>query len=127
VHDALGGEIDGVIALGFACSESAAELEALAKLRTFINLTTNAGPLSESANIVVPVAAFAETEGTFVNEKGMHQRFTQAIPAPGAIQPAWLTLLAIAEVMQKPIALRTLAEIRALLDSKTAAPAEVRA
>jgi NADH-quinone oxidoreductase subunit G len=127
VHDALGGEIDGVIALGFACGETVAELEALAKLRTFINLTTNAGPLSETANIVVPVAHFAEMDGTFVNAKGLHQRFSQAIPAPGAIQPAWLTLLAIAEVMQKPLPMRTLADIEKELASKAAAQAEVRA
>lgn len=60
-----------------------------------INLTANAGPLSSTASIVIPVASVAETNGTFVNAKGMAQEFRRAVRAPGGITPAWETLLDI--------------------------------
>lgn len=45
-----------------------------------------------NANVVLPIANFAEEEGTFTNLRGRVQRFTQAKTAPGLSRPSWLVL-----------------------------------
>ncbi|MEM9188644.1 MAG: 2Fe-2S iron-sulfur cluster-binding protein [Myxococcota bacterium] len=118
-------EIDGVLVLGHASAHGYEALLPIADLRTVISLTANTSPFSDVANIVVPVSSWAEADGTFVNAKGMSQQFRKTIPAPGAIRPAWLTLLAIAEVMEKPLGISSLAEVRkALSPTKAAAGQE---
>jgi NADH-quinone oxidoreductase subunit G len=45
-----------------------------------------------SASVVLPIANFAEEEGTVTNLRGRVQRFTQARQAPGESRPSWLVL-----------------------------------
>lgn len=45
--------------------------------------------LREVADVLLPVAAFAETSGTFVNAEGRWQSFRAAAQAPGEARPAW--------------------------------------
>ncbi|MDQ3673640.1 MAG: molybdopterin-dependent oxidoreductase, partial [Gemmatimonadota bacterium] len=45
-----------------------------------------------NAAIVLPIANFAEEEGTVTNLRGRVQRFTQARQAPGETRPSWLVL-----------------------------------
>jgi NADH-quinone oxidoreductase subunit G len=42
-----------------------------------------------TATIVLPVANYAEEDGTFTNLRGRVQRFTQAKAAPGMARPSW--------------------------------------
>ncbi len=42
--------------------------------------------------VVLPIANFAEEEGTVTNLRGRVQRFTQARQAPGETRPSWLVL-----------------------------------
>jgi NADH-quinone oxidoreductase subunit G len=93
------GEVDTVLALGFASSEGAEALAPLAEAATVVHLTSNLGPLSEVANLVIPVASFAEMTGTFTNAQGRKQRFSRAIPATAGVRPAWETVAAIARAM----------------------------
>jgi NADH-quinone oxidoreductase subunit G len=44
------------------------------------------------ASVVLPIANFAEEEGTVTNLRGRVQRFTQARQAPGETRPSWLVL-----------------------------------
>ena len=48
--------------------------------------------LEAAASVVLPIAAFAETAGTFVNCEGRVQTFNGAIPAPGEARPGWKVL-----------------------------------
>ncbi len=48
--------------------------------------------LKEHADIVLPIAGFAETSGTFVNIEGVAQRFNGAAAPPGEARPAWKVL-----------------------------------
>jgi predicted molibdopterin-dependent oxidoreductase YjgC len=41
---------------------------------------------------VLPIANFAEEEGTFTNLRGRVQRFMQAKAAPGFARPSWYAL-----------------------------------
>ncbi len=44
------------------------------------------------ADAVLPVATFAEMDGTFTNADGRVQRFHQALAPPGIARPAWMVL-----------------------------------
>ncbi len=44
------------------------------------------------ADVMLPIAAFTETSGTFVNVEGTFQSFTAAVSAPGEARPAWKVL-----------------------------------
>jgi len=48
--------------------------------------------LEDTADILLPVAAFTESAGTYVNIQGDRQGFTAAAPAPGEARPAWKVL-----------------------------------
>jgi NADH-quinone oxidoreductase subunit G len=45
-----------------------------------------------AAAVVLPIANFAEEEGTFTNLRGRVQRFMQARTAPGFARPSWFVL-----------------------------------
>ena len=47
---------------------------------------------AQGAQVVLPIANFAEEEGTFTNLRGRVQRFLQARAAPGLVRPSWFVL-----------------------------------
>ena len=51
--------------------------------------------LSELAHVILPMASFAETAGSFVNLAGDWQDFTPAIPPLGQAKPGWEILQTI--------------------------------
>jgi NADH-quinone oxidoreductase subunit G len=59
----------------------------------WIALASHASPwLMEHADIVLPIAAFAETSGTYVNVDGLAQSFNGCSNPPGETRPAWKVL-----------------------------------
>ncbi len=48
--------------------------------------------LLRHASVLLPIAAFAETHGTFVNAEGVWQSFAPAINPPGDARPGWKIL-----------------------------------
>jgi NADH-quinone oxidoreductase subunit G len=58
-----------------------------------VALTSYRSPLLEAhADILLPIAAFAETSGTFVNLAGQWQSFTGVTAPVGEARPAWKVL-----------------------------------
>ena len=58
-----------------------------------IVVISSAMPASvDRVSVVLPIANFAEEEGTVTNLRGRVQRFTQARQAPGDTRPSWLVL-----------------------------------
>jgi NADH-quinone oxidoreductase subunit G len=108
------GEIDVILSLGFAAVETADQLASLTKV-PHVNLSTNIGPLTQSATIVVPVATTAEASGTFVNGKGVAQSFARAVKAPLGITSGWETLNVLAKALGHDLALDRLPAVRAAL------------
>ena len=47
------------------------------------------------ADVILPAASFAETEGTFTNHAGRVQRFRQAFPPPGQAMEGWRLLASL--------------------------------
>jgi NADH-quinone oxidoreductase subunit G len=51
------------------------------------------------AHVILPMAAFAETSGTYVNLEGRWQSQTGAARAPGEARPAWKVLRVLANTI----------------------------
>ncbi len=56
--------------------------------------------LRNCADVVLPIAQYAETPGTLVNIEGRVQRFAAAVPPPGAVRPAWKVLRVLGNHLQ---------------------------
>ena len=52
--------------------------------------------MQDYADAILPIAAFAETDGTYVNAEGRWQTVTKSVPAPEEARPAWRVLRALA-------------------------------
>eukprot|EP01059_Diplonema_ambulator_P010858 TRINITY_DN20884_c0_g1_i1.p1 TRINITY_DN20884_c0_g1~~TRINITY_DN20884_c0_g1_i1.p1 ORF type:complete len:817 (+),score=-131.44 TRINITY_DN20884_c0_g1_i1:570-3020(+) len=52
----------------------------------------------EYADVILPIATFSETEGSFVNIEGKYQNFQAVAPLPGKAQAGWKALRALARV-----------------------------
>jgi NADH-quinone oxidoreductase subunit G len=53
----------------------------------------------EHADVILPIAAFAETSGTFVNVEGRWQSFAAAVPAPDEARPGWKVLRVLGNLL----------------------------
>jgi NADH-quinone oxidoreductase subunit G len=58
--------------------------------------------LEACADILLPVAAFTETSGTFVNCQGDWQGFEGVVTPPGAARPAWKVLRVLGNLADLP-------------------------
>ncbi|GIW40688.1 MAG: (2Fe-2S)-binding protein [Candidatus Binatia bacterium] len=67
------------------------------------------------ADWALPVASFAETDGTFTNRGGRVQRIREAFPPPGNARPGWWVLARIAERLGSPKRFATAEEVFAEL------------
>ncbi len=121
LSDVGAGEVDVVVVLGSAAAQNEQELAALAKAKLVISLTSHAGVWTNAAQIIVPVSAHGEVDGTFVNAKGIHQRFKRAFASPAGVKSAWETIVAIASKMSAnaatAVGYRNLNELRKALPS----------
>ncbi|MEA1050306.1 NADH-quinone oxidoreductase subunit NuoG [Lamprobacter modestohalophilus] len=58
--------------------------------------------LDAVADVLLPISAFAETAGTFVNTEARWQRFQGAVPPPGDARPGWKVLRVLGTMMELP-------------------------
>ena len=66
-------------------------------LNTFFGAGTR-----EYADLVLPIAAYSETSGTYVNASGQWQSFAGAATPAGESRPAWKVLRVIANFLEVP-------------------------
>ena len=55
-------------------------------------LASHKGPLVDVANVVLPIATWAESDGSLTNKDGRVQRIHAAIPYTGEVVPGWRAL-----------------------------------
>jgi NADH-quinone oxidoreductase subunit G len=89
--DVAAGTVQALLVLG---NESLA-LPA-GKLDALVALASHPGPLVAAAHVVLPVATWAEVDGTFTNKEGRVQRLHAALAAPGEAVPGWLAVSRLA-------------------------------
>jgi NADH-quinone oxidoreductase subunit G len=81
----------------FDFSNSPAALEAMHSADFVIAFTPFIDEsLQQYADVILPIATFAETDGTFVNAEGRWQSFGKAVSAPQEARPAWKVLRVLA-------------------------------
>jgi len=54
----------------------------------------------EFAHVMLPVAPFAETSGSFINTEGRLQSFTAVTPPKGQARPAWKVLRVLGNILE---------------------------
>jgi len=75
------------------CADPAAARRALAAAEAVVAFSAfRSQHLEATASVVLPIATFAETAGTFVNAEGRVQSFNGAVPPPGEARPGWKVL-----------------------------------
>lgn len=73
---------------------------ALQKAHTVIAMTSYASEsLLEYADILLPIAPFSETSGTFINMEGLAQSFYGVVKPQGETRPAWKVLRVLGNML----------------------------
>src|SRR5207244_2259379 len=75
-----------------AWRDAAAVAAILERVPYVIVLDTDRHESAQFADVVLPVATYAESDGTFTNHAGRVQRFHAAVPPPGEARPGWFVL-----------------------------------
>jgi NADH-quinone oxidoreductase subunit G len=83
-------------------ADPAAARAALGKAELVVALTPFKSNAAEYANVILPVAPFTETAGTFVNCEGRVQSFNGVVPALGHARPAWKVLRVLGTLLGLP-------------------------
>ncbi|MCL2655811.1 MAG: NADH-quinone oxidoreductase subunit NuoG [Betaproteobacteria bacterium] len=85
-------------ALDFA--DSVAAKAALEKAETVVALTAFRSAVDAVADVMLPIAPFAETSGTFVNCEGSAQSFHAVVKPQGETRPAWKVLRVLGNILE---------------------------
>jgi len=84
------------------CQHAALASEAMAKAECVIALTAYKSSALDNADILLPIAPFTETSGSFMSMEGRVQSF-QAVTRPlGEARPAWKVLRVLANTLGLP-------------------------
>ena len=91
-------------------------LEALRSSEFTVALSAYRNATTEAAHVMLPIGAFAETGGTFVNMEGRAQSFNACVKPPGQARPGWKVLRMLGSMLELPgFHGETLQEIRAAI------------
>jgi NADH-quinone oxidoreductase subunit G len=112
ITDVESGDVQGVLALGWASAEKLEELAPLVSLDAVVSLTSHIGALPAAAEVVIPVADIFEIEGSFINAKGVAQAFRGVLSAPADIDPGWRTIADLAKALGKDLGFTDLEDLR---------------
>lgn len=75
-------------------------MKAIDKAQFVVSLSIFKGSVTDYANVVLPIAPFTETSGTFVNTEGRVQSFNGVVPPLGDTRPAWKVLRVLGNLFQ---------------------------
>jgi NADH-quinone oxidoreductase subunit G len=104
-------EFTAVLALGSE-TRDLADAAAFSSAKTRVVIATHEGPLSKSATVLLPASSWAESDGVFVNAKGIAQESEQAIGTMGDSRPAWKLIAGLAVRLGQDFGWRKLADVR---------------
>jgi predicted molibdopterin-dependent oxidoreductase YjgC len=81
---------------GVLVGDDAALAMPLGQLDALVVMSTHTDRLVDMAHVALPLAAWAEVDGTFTNRLGMVQRIRSAVPPAGDSLPGWEILCHLA-------------------------------
>jgi NADH-quinone oxidoreductase subunit G len=90
-RDLQGGALRALLVVGSDGVDGGASTPALPfeRLETLVVLATHRGPLVEAAHVALPLALWAEVDGTITNRTGHVQRVRAALEPAGDALPGW--------------------------------------
>ena len=105
------------------CADGARARAALDRARFVVSLATfRSEAMSGYADVILPIAAFAETDGTCVNLSGTWQTFAAAVPPWADSRPAWRVLRVLGNLLGLDgFEQETIDDVRAALGEPAAA------
>ncbi len=65
-----------------------------------VSMSAYMGSARDYADVLLPIAPFTETSGTFVNTEGNVQSFNGVVPPLGDTRPAWKVLRVLANILK---------------------------
>jgi len=83
-------------------ADAAAALAALAGSGLVVALTSFQDAAVPNADVLLPIAPFTETAGSFVNAEGRLQSFTGVVKPAGDARPAWKVLRVLGNLLGLP-------------------------
>ena len=81
------------------CADPRAALAALGKAQFVVAMSAFRHAAMEYAHVLLPIAPFTETAGTFVSMEGRVQSFHPAVRTPGDARPAWKVLRVLGSML----------------------------
>ena len=81
------------------CNDPRAAIKAMRATEFVISLSVYKGYALEYANVMLPIAPFTETSGTFINAEGRMQSFNGVVKPLGDARPAWKVLRVLGNLL----------------------------
>jgi NADH-quinone oxidoreductase subunit G len=107
----------------FDSAAGAAAADTIANAQMVVTLSPFKANL-EFSDVLLPIAPFTETPGTFVNAEGRVQSFHAVVKPQGEARPAWKVLRVLANLLGLPgFAFESTAEVLATVGDNGALPA----
>ena len=101
----------------FDCANPKQAIEALNQMDLVVSLSPFKTNL-EFSDVLLPIAPFSETPGTFINTEGLAQTFYAVVKPKAEARPAWKVLRVLANVLDVPgFDYETVEELRAKMQS----------
>lgn len=102
--DMLNNKLAGYVLLGIEpeidCAESQQALEAMKQANFIVSLNSFVSDaMKDYADVILPVSAFTETSGTFVNAEGRWQSFEGVVEPSADTRPAWKVLRVLGNLL----------------------------
>jgi NADH-quinone oxidoreductase subunit G len=83
----------------FDCHDPRAAIQAMHATEFVISLSAYKGSAPDYANVLLPIAPFTETSGTFINAEGRMQSFNGVVKPLGEARPAWKVLRVLGNLL----------------------------
>ena len=82
------------------CWDGRKALHAMQAAQLVISMTAyQTDTMKQYADVLLPIALFAETSGTYINVEGQSQSFAGAVPPVGEARPAWKILRVLGNLL----------------------------
>ena len=75
-------------------------LAAIARSEFTVALSAYRNATTDAAHVILPIAPFSETAGTFVNMEGRAQSFNAVVKPQGAARPGWKVLRMLGSILE---------------------------
>ena len=105
----------------FDCASTSKALQSVTDSDFVVSFTSFAtDAMKEYADVLLPIAAFTETSGCYVNAQGSWQNFNASVTPEGEIRPGWKVLRVLGNLFEvEGFDFVSIAEVHAEIQSKT--------